>query len=157
MREQAHSRSESQAPMTRPRFWFHRPPKGGHHGCRESWGLLMWCCWDRVCGTHLGLFKAAQSSAPGIGERDSKNHPWHSFQLTQKLLPPKNLQPPADKKSSPAPSALSLSLVKRSFALVQQAKPPLNLSAGPASSCRSGDAQVKTSSEDWFLPGCSVP
>lgn len=69
MREQRHSRSESQAPMTRPRFWFHRPPKGGHHGGCESWAVLMWCCWHRACGSRLGLFKAPQSSAPGIGER----------------------------------------------------------------------------------------
>lgn len=69
MREEARSRSESQAPMAVRRFWFHRPPKGGHHGRRDCWGMLLQCCWDRACSTHLGLFKAARSSGPGTEER----------------------------------------------------------------------------------------
>lgn len=109
MREEPHSKSESWALVSRPRVWFHRPPKGRHHSCCESWDKLTWCCWGRVCSTQ--------------------------------------------KRSSPTSSALSFSLVKHGFALIQQAKPLLNASA---SSCGSGDTQAKNSSGDSFLLGYSV-
>lgn len=68
-----------------------------HQRATTTAGWAQGSCWHRVCSTLQGLFKAAQSSAPGIAGRDTKYHLYHGFQHTWKLLPPKHLQPPTDK------------------------------------------------------------
>lgn len=69
VREEAHSGSESQAPMACLRFWFLRPPKSHHHSWVSSWGAAGtgFVAPSRVClKQHRAQLLEKQEETPNI-------------------------------------------------------------------------------------------